>query len=592
MQTIKQLSVFGAICFPLLSQAANVAQTPPMGWNPWNAFRTEVSEDKILAVAEKLKQSGLADAGYRYVNLDDGWWLKRRADGRIEVRTSMFPSAAMADGSTSLRPFVDRLHGMDLKAGIYTDIGRNACAQAWDARSPNLPVGTQAEREVGTYGYQLQDMQLLFGEWNFDYVKADACGLADYTAGKPYVQNGAYREFGPYIVRGKPAQSAPDKVEQLYAELRRALAKVRPAGDVILSICAWGEAHVSDWGRRHGNLWRTSADIRATWASMLHNFDSAATRPLYAAPGHWNDPDMLEVGMGDFDASHPTEARAHMSLWAIINAPLILGADLTRMPQSVLDIMGKREAIAINQDAAGHQGVTIARDGDTQVIVKTLSQPGSKAVALVNRGGQPRELTVTLARLNLDPGAPVLARDVWRGKDSPVRGGQIAVRLAPRETVLLQVQGRPRRADAMYLSELPARVRVLADGAAALPDALRARWVPVQANATPAGQPLQVDGRRVDDGIGALSNSRLAVRLDGEFRRFRSRAGVAPLAAGGKSGAVTWRIYGDGKLLLERTAAGTDIDLPVHGVRTLELAADAPAAPPMGIVWGEAELQR
>ncbi|TYQ19937.1 UNVERIFIED_ORG: alpha galactosidase A [Zoogloea ramigera] len=128
------LALLAMAGLPLLALAAGptVALTPPMGWNPWNAFRTEVTEAKILAVAEKLRQSGLADAGYRYVNLDDGWWLKRRADGRIEVRTSMFPSATAGNGNTTLRPFVDRLHGMGLKAGIYTEIGRNACSQAWD----------------------------------------------------------------------------------------------------------------------------------------------------------------------------------------------------------------------------------------------------------------------------------------------------------------------------------------------------------------------------------------------------------------------------------------------------------------------------
>jgi alpha-galactosidase len=588
------LAAIAAALLPVFAHAeSRAALTPPMGWNPWNAFRTEVSEDKIMAVAAKLKSAGLADAGYRYVNIDDGWWLKRRADGRIEVRTSMFPSADLGGGKTSLRPFVDRLHAMGLKAGIYTDIGRNACSQAWDAKSPNLPVGTQLEREVGAYGFEAQDMRLLFGEWNFDYVKVDACGLADYVEDRPHVRSGSYRAFGPFIVRGKPERSNAPEVEKLYAQLSRELAAVRPQGDYVLSICAWGEAQVSDWAGKYGNLWRTSPDIRGTWASMLHNFDSAADRPLYAGPGRWNDPDMLKVGIGEFDGAHLTEARAHMSMWAIIAAPLILGADLTRAPQGVLDIMGNREVIAINQDPAGHQGVTVARDGDTQVIVKTLSRPGSKAVALINRGSKPRRAAVDLARLHLDPAARVTVRDLWSGKTSTLEGGRIAADLGPRETVLLVVQGSPRRLDAAYVSEMPARVRVLADGADALPPALRARWVPVQANSAPSGEALVVAGKPVLDGIGALVNSRLELRLDGEFRRFRASAGTMPSGAlGGAAEHVTWRVYGDGKPLFARNATDATIDLPVAGVRRLELVAEgAPGAAGL-VAWGGAELSR
>ena len=560
------------------------AATPPMGWNPWNAFRTEVTEDKIMAVAAALKRSGLADAGYRYVNLDDGWWLQRGADGRIVIRTAMFPSAALADGSTSLRPFVERLHGMGLKAGIYTDIGRNACSQAWDAHSPNLPVGAQAQREVGSFGFQAADMRLIFGEWGFDYVKVDACGLADYDAGKPYVRDGQYRAFAPWIVRGKPEASAPDQVEALYAGLRREIAAVRPDQDYVLSICAWGEAHVADWARRHGHSWRTSPDIRPTWASMLRNFDSAAARALYAGPGHWNDPDMLEIGLGEFDARHPVEARAHMSLWAIIGAPLILGADLTWLAPSLLEIAGKREVIAINQDGAGNQGVTVAREGDTQVVVKSLAERGARAVALVNRGERARKVTVPLARLYLDPDGPVALRDLWTGEAQASKGGRIAMALAPHETRLLLVRGQPLLADGAYLDEMPARVNV-----AAAAGSYPADWVPARVGAAPSGQPLAIRGKRYDRGLGVLADTRLEIRLDGEFGRFRALAGASG------DGAIVYRVYGDGRLLFERTSAGAvAVDVTVGGVRTLELVAQSAGEQPaqQTVAWAEARLLR
>ena len=149
------------------------AATPPMGWNPWNAFRTEVTQDKILSVAETIKRNGMQQAGYRYINIDDGWWLQRRADGGIQIRTSMFPMAASRSGVPSLRPWTDHLHAMGFKAGLYTDVGRNACSQAHDAHSPNLPVGTTAQREIGLEGFEASDLATMFGEWGFDYIKVD-----------------------------------------------------------------------------------------------------------------------------------------------------------------------------------------------------------------------------------------------------------------------------------------------------------------------------------------------------------------------------------------------------------------------------------
>lgn len=563
-----------------------------MGWNPWNAFRTEVTEAKIMGVAETLKSSGLTGAGYRYVNVDDGWWLKRRADGRIEVRTSMFPSAAVGGGETSLRPFVERLHAMGLKAGLYTDIGRNACSQIWDPKSPNLPEGTQAEREVGSFDFQAQDMRLIFGEWKFDFVKVDACGLADYAPGKSAVTGGQYRALGPYIVRERPDLSNAVYVESLYASLNKAIAEVRPAGDAILSICTWGEANAADWARRHGQMWRTSADIHASWESMLHNFDSAARRPLYAGPGRWNDPDMLQIGNGAFDGRHLVGARAHMALWAIISAPLLLGADLTKLPQSLVEIAGNREVIAINQDPAGHQGVTVSRQGDTQAVVKSLAERGAKAVALINRGDKPARMSLSLARLNLALAADVTVRDVWRGDSRKLEGAVITRELGPRETVLLVVKGRPQPANAVYLNEMPANIHVAEDGQGVLAARLDPSWVPAQASAAPSGAPLRVNGKRYDNGIGILSNSRLEVKLDKAYRRFRATAGVQDGAEGAPE--VRYSVYGDGKLLVKKTGKGAvRLDVSVDGVRTLELVAEGGVTPPAPVMvaWGDARLE-
>lgn len=407
-----------------------------MGWNPWNAFRTEVTEAKILAVAEALKQTGLADAGFRSIDVDDGWWLQRNAQHRIVVRTSMFPSAAMPDGSTSLRPFVDRLHSMGLLAGLYTDIGRNACSQAWDPQSPNLPQGTVAEREIGSMNHQAQDMRLIFGAWNFDALKVDACGLADFGPDKPAVKNGTYRALGPYIVRGQVSADQTAKVEALYASLEQEIDTVRPRHDYSLAICTWGEADVTRWGNRYGTSWRTSPDIEPTWKSMLANFDSAAAHPEVAGPGHFNDPDMLEIGNGEFDADHLEAARAHLSLWAMLNAPLILGSDITRWSPALVAVAGNREVIALDQDPLAKQAVVVQRTGDGEVLLKSL-QDGSRAVALVNRGDAPISLSIATSQVGLH--GPLIVRDLWTHQEHAA-GATLSANLLPHQTVLLRIR--------------------------------------------------------------------------------------------------------------------------------------------------------
>lgn len=174
------------------------AKLPPMGWNSWNAFNSDINEEKLMASAKIIVDSGLAAKGYRYLNLDDGWWLKRhQPDGRMVIRAANFPSAAMPDGTTSFRPLTDRLHAMGLKAGIYSDIGRNSCGQVFTSTFPNQPVGSVAEREVGLHGHIEQDIALYFKDWGFDLIKVDACGIRALPANSPLVKSGQYRAFDP-----------------------------------------------------------------------------------------------------------------------------------------------------------------------------------------------------------------------------------------------------------------------------------------------------------------------------------------------------------------------------------------------------------
>jgi len=596
------------------------ASTPPMGWNSWNAFRTEVDEAKVMGAARVLVDSGLAKLGYTYVNLDDGWWLKRRSsDGRLQIRTGIFPSAATGGANgTSFKPFTDRLHAMGLKAGIYTDIGRNACSQAYDLHSPNLPEGTTAEREVGLDGHVEQDISLYFREWGFDYIKIDACGLADFVPGSDLVKRQDYRAMAPLIERGSINRTDIAAVKGRYEAVAAALKAARPAKDYVLSICAWGMANVRSWGKDVGNLWRTSSDITPSWTSMLHNFDSAAKRPLYAGPGHWNDPDILHIGHGEFDAAHPVEVRSHFSLWAMINAPLLVSYDLRNGPASFLDVLGNADVVRLNQDKAGHQGVVAYDSNDAQIIVKTLGDGQRKAVALFNRGATPAAVTLLAKHLKLSDDAPVTLRDLW-SKQSLTFTGEKAFTLAPHETLVFEATGKRQLENGVYLSEIPGAINVAIDGTRQPqldPSIHRmidpwsntrsggsrpqyAGWGGAQADTTPYGQTLQVAGQAFDSGIGVLSNSRVQVKNDLGYTQLAASVGVDD-STENTGQPVRFYVYGDGKLLAESPALAFGskahrLKADIRGRKVIELVvrdAKSGKAQPVVASWGDAQLTR
>jgi hypothetical protein len=594
------------------------ARTPPMGWNSWNAFRTEVDEDKVMGAAGVLVDSGLAKLGYNYINIDDGWWLKRRqSDGRLQIRTSIFPSAATGGaGATSFKPFTDKLHAMGLKAGLYTDIGRNACSQAYDLHSPNLPQGSTAEREVGLDGHVEQDINLYFREWGFDYIKIDACGLADFVPGSKLVKDQDYRPLAPLVDRSAISRTDIKAVRGRYEAVATALKAARPDNDYVLSICAWGMANVRSWGKDVGNLWRTSSDIVPSWTSMLHNFDSAAKRPLYAGPGHWNDPDILHIGHEDFDADHLVEARSHFTLWAMINAPLLVSYDLRNGPASLLDVLGNAELIRVNQDRSGHQGVVTYDSDDAQIIVKTLGDGNRKAVALFNRGATPTPIILQARHLKLADGTPIVLKDLWSKKVLTFSGEQ-AFTLAPHETLVFEATGKRLLQDGVYLSEIPGSINVAVDGTrqpeldptihrmidpwsstrSAGSRAQYAGWGGAQADATPYGQTLQIAGQAFDSGIGVLSNSRIQVMNAPAHALLKAAVGVDDTSPN-VGQAVRFYVYGDGKLLaasppMTLGSKAKPITANIKGSKIIELVVrDAKSGfrQPVVATWGEVRL--
>jgi hypothetical protein len=593
------------------------APLPPMGWNSWNAFLTDLSEEKVLDTARLMVDSGLARLGYVYVNIDDGWWLKRdAASGRMLVNPAVFPSAA-AGGGNSFKPFADRIKAMGLKPGIYTDLGYHSCSQMSDdpATASRLPQGTAAERSIGLRGHVAQDIALYMGEWGFDYIKVDACGLSYYAPDSRPVREHGYRALAPLIDPVSINRTDIAAVRGGYEEVGRALARVRPANDFLFSLCVWGDADVRNWGQHVGNISRTSADLLPWWGRMLHSFDSAARRPLYARPGSWNDPDMLFIGKGDFDERHLTEAVTHFSLWAIINAPLIIGQDLRKAPKPLMDIYGNAEVVALNQDRAGHAGVIAYDSHDVQIVAKTLADPSRKGVVIVNRSGVPLTVQLQAEHLKFEPAQPVRLRNLWSGESSTFTG-MAEFKLAPHQSLTFLAEGRRALADGFYLSEIPGRIHVADDGVRvpeADPSIYRSigawagtrtagerpeytGWGGAQPDMTPYQGSLQIGGKGYRSGIGILAGSRMEVKNDGEFAQFSAEVGVDD-GTRDTHGRVVFEVYGDGRLLARSRALrwgdpAQVLRAPLAGAKVVELIArrQDQGRERLVVTWGEAAL--
>jgi len=591
------------------------ASLPPMGWNSWNAFNSDVDEDKVMASVKLIVDKGLRDAGYRYINIDDGWWLRRRQpDGRMVIRTDKFPSAAAGPNQqTSFRPLTDRLHAMGFKAGIYSDIGRNSCGQVYTPNFANQPEGSVAEREVGLYGHIDQDIALYFREWGFDYIKVDGCGIRGLGKDSDHVRKGDYRELAPLIDMNSLARTDIPAVRALYDQVATALRRENPDGDYIFSLCLWGSSDVRNWGKQIGNVSRTSDDITAHWSRMLTNFDTSATRALYAHPHTWNDPDMLFVGSGEFDANHMTEARSHFALWAMMNAPLLIGFDLRKANAEQIALLGNRAIIALNQDPAGHQATPAYLSDDVQIFVKTLAN-GDKAVAILNRTAGPVQPVLTADHLKLRGDRPIAMTDLWTGQKSGF-SGETKLTLAPHQTLIYRVSGERRLPRGHYLSETPGDVNPAEDGVRTpggdptihhelspwagskgpgdFPQ--YGGWGGAQADRTPFGRPLRMAGKSLDTGLGVLANSRLEVRNPGQSR-FAATIGIDDSATA-RGRRVVFEVYGDGKLLARSRAMGLNeapatIEADVRGRKLIELVTRADSAPDaaLPVVWGDARL--
>jgi alpha-galactosidase len=368
------------------AQQNDLAARPPMGWNSWNHFHRNVDDATIRAQAEAMVSSGMRDAGYTYINIDDTWEGDRDATGNIQTN-SKFPD---------MKALADFVHSKGLKLGIYSSPGPLTCAKF-----------------AGSYGHELQDART-YAAWGIDYLKYDLCGLRDQ-------------------MRAAPTPEAANKIMvDSYIKMRDALRSTgRP---IVYSLCQYGNDAVWRWGTTvGGNLWRTTGDISDHYAKMAEIGFSQAGLSRFAGPGHWNDPDMLEVGNGGMSAD---EYRTHMSLWAILAAPLLAGNDLTTMTPETVAMLTNRDVIAIDQDAAGKQGDRVSAEGPIEIWVRPLAD-GSKAVGIFNRHPSPLSTQVDFSKLGFTRG--VKAKDLWLSKDLGTISAPYAVTIPGHGVLLLRV---------------------------------------------------------------------------------------------------------------------------------------------------------
>ncbi|HWT66176.1 MAG TPA: glycoside hydrolase family 27 protein [Terracidiphilus sp.] len=358
-----------ALALTTLGLRAQVAQTPPMGWNSWNYFAEKVDDKGVRDAADQIVSTGMKDAGYIYVNIDDTWEGERDASGLLHTN-SKFPD---------MKALADYVHSKGLKLGIYSGPGTHTCAGY-----------------AGSLGHEEQDAKM-YADWGIDYLKYDLCS------------------FIPDVME---KQAPHDKAAQMrlmvdaYDKMSKALKSTgRP---IVLSLCQYGWDSPWEWAPAlGGNLWRTTGDITPEWDRIYTILEQQNGLAAYAGPGHWNDPDMLEVGNGKLTLA---ENRAHFSMWAILAAPLLAGNDLPNMKPEIKAILTNKDVIAINQDKLGKQGSRIYDDGEVEVWTRHL-EGGALAVAVLNAGSDrvaTHPFHLNLTKLGLH--GTQKGKDLWTDK--------------------------------------------------------------------------------------------------------------------------------------------------------------------------------
>lgn len=375
---------------------------PIMGWSSWNTYRVNINEALIKKQANAVIEKGLKEVGYLYVNTDDGFFGWRDETGKMHTHPERFPNG--------LKGVADHIHSLGLKAGIYSDAGSNTCGSIWDNDARG--VGS------GLYGHERQDAELYFEEWGFDFIKIDYCG----------------------------AQVLGLEEEKRYTAIREAI-DATSRKDASINICRW--AFPGIWAKNLARSWRISGDISPNWNSVKHIIGKNLYLGAYAGEGHYNDMDMLEIGRG----LPLNEEELHFGMWCIMSSPLLIGCDLTTIPEASLKLLKNKELIAINQDPLGLQAYVVQHENDGYVLVKDIEQKRGKvrAVALYNPSDSICSFSVPMEVLEL--GGNVKVRDLVRQKDLERVKGNFVYNLPAHSALILRMEGEKRLEPTRYEAE-------------------------------------------------------------------------------------------------------------------------------------------
>lgn len=365
------LALAVSFCTSAAGKGNNKIELPTMGWSSWNTYRVNISDSLIMRQANAMVALGLDEAGYSYINIDDGYFGGRDRSGRLKIHPTRFPGG--------LKSVVEHIHSLGLKAGIYSDAGRNTCGFYYD--KDTIAHG------VGLYGFEKQDAEFFFKETGFDFIKVDFCG-------------------------GNGLGNEPVLDEE---ERYRAIAKgIKDTGrkDVRLNVCRWD--FPGTWVRDVAVSWRISHDIRPRWSSVRNIIRENMYLSAYAGGGHYNDMDMLEIGRG----LTTEEERTHFGIWCMMSSPLLIGCDLTSLDKNTLNLLKNPRLISLNQSRLGVQAHTVSRDGGKYVLVKDLDEFNGtrRAVAFYNSEDEPAEITFMFRDVSL--GGSIKVTDMFEGVDA------------------------------------------------------------------------------------------------------------------------------------------------------------------------------
>ncbi|PCE65974.1 glycoside hydrolase family 27 protein [Sediminicola luteus] len=361
--------------------AVTKPKTPIMGWASWNNYRVHINEDIIKSQADAMDSNGMKEAGYTYINTDDGFFGGRDSLGNLLAHQERFPS-----GMGALARYI---HDKGLKAGIYSDAGINTCASYWDKDT----IGSG----MGLYGHDYKDLTKMLREWDYDFIKIDWCG-------------------GEWL--GLDEQTR-------YTEIARQIEAIKP--ETVFNICRW--KFPGEWALDIADSWRISGDIHNSFESIMRIVDLNADLWKYSGPGHFNDMDMLQIGRG----MSYEEDKTHFSMWCIMNSPLLAGNDLTQMSNETLSILTQSELIALNQDPLCYQARRLKDDGDLEVWAKPLghTMSGRIAVTLLNRSEVEKPIGFHLDSLGIQAHKGYTLRDLWEKTDLPLSNESERVFVVP-----------------------------------------------------------------------------------------------------------------------------------------------------------------